>query len=222
MHSFKRTLLAFCLALVSHGAIASVFQGQVVGVKDGDTIVILTSEKLQVIVRLDSIDAPEKKQDYGNAAKKALSSLVFKKTVTVDSHKTDRYGRTVGEIWLDKRLVNLEMVKNGMAWVYVKYARNPVYFEAEVDAKANKLGLWSLPNPQSPWEFRHPTVTALPAPAKLPLLLSAANPDAGYTCGTKRYCKQMSSREEANYYLNQCGLTRLDRDGDGQACENLH
>ena len=42
-----------------------------------------------------------------------------------------------------------------------------------------------------------------------------------FTCGKKRYCKQMTSCEEAEFYLNECGLTRLDRDNDGVPCEAL-
>jgi hypothetical protein len=41
------------------------------------------------------------------------------------------------------------------------------------------------------------------------------------TCGSKRYCKEMSSCAEARFYLEQCGLTRLDGDSDGSPCENL-
>jgi len=41
------------------------------------------------------------------------------------------------------------------------------------------------------------------------------------TCGSKYYCKEMTSCEEAQYYLNQCGLTRLDGDGDGIPCESI-
>ena len=40
-------------------------------------------------------------------------------------------------------------------------------------------------------------------------------------CGSKRTCKEMSSCEEAMHYLNNCGLTRLDRDGDGVPCETI-
>ena len=40
-------------------------------------------------------------------------------------------------------------------------------------------------------------------------------------CGSKRLCRQMSSCAEARFYLNQCGLDRLDRDGDGVPCESL-
>lgn len=38
---------------------------------------------------------------------------------------------------------------------------------------------------------------------------------------SKRYCKEMASCAEAYHYLNKCGLTRLDRDGDGVPCENV-
>ena len=43
----------------------------------------------------------------------------------------------------------------------------------------------------------------------------------GFQCGGKRVCAQMNSCAEANYYLNQCGLYRLDRDNDGIPCESI-
>lgn len=42
-----------------------------------------------------------------------------------------------------------------------------------------------------------------------------------FTCSGKRYCKQMESCEEAYFYLNHCGLKRLDRDKDGIPCESI-
>ena len=42
-----------------------------------------------------------------------------------------------------------------------------------------------------------------------------------FVCGTKRYCKEMSSCEEARFYLEKCGLSGLDRDKDGIPCEAL-
>lgn len=44
---------------------------------------------------------------------------------------------------------------------------------------------------------------------------------SGFTCGGKRYCGEMNSCGEANYYLNECGVYRLDGDGDGVPCESL-
>jgi deoxyribonuclease-1 len=43
----------------------------------------------------------------------------------------------------------------------------------------------------------------------------------GFKCGNKKYCKQMTSCEEAIFYLKKCGLTRLDGDKDGMPCESL-
>jgi len=42
-----------------------------------------------------------------------------------------------------------------------------------------------------------------------------------YQCGTKTKCSQMSSCEEAYFFLHTCKLTKLDRDKDGIPCESL-
>ena len=45
---------------------------------------------------------------------------------------------------------------------------------------------------------------------------------AEYSCDDgKRYCKEMDSCAEAKFYLNQCGVSRLDRDNDGIPCESI-
>ena len=99
-----------------------------------------------------------------------------------------------------------------MAWVYVKYANEPAYFATEKIAKAAQVGLWSQPNPIAPWDFRHGGQTASSTGQQAIKIAS---------CGTKLYCKDMADCEEAKFYLTQCGLTRLDRDGDGVPCESL-
>ena len=40
-------------------------------------------------------------------------------------------------------------------------------------------------------------------------------------CGSKRFCRQMNSCEEARAFLSKCGLSRLDGDKDGVLCEAL-
>jgi hypothetical protein len=37
----------------------------------------------------------------------------------------------------------------------------------------------------------------------------------------KKYCSQMTYQMEAQFYLNSCGVKRLDADKDGVACEDL-
>ena len=99
--------------------------GRVVGVSDGDTITVLDSDKRQHKVRLTGIDAPEKSQPYGEASKKNLSRLVYLKDVRVESHKQDRYGRTLGKVWVQPADcakcgltldANLAQLTVGMAW----------------------------------------------------------------------------------------------------------
>ena len=41
------------------------------------------------------------------------------------------------------------------------------------------------------------------------------------SCGSKWKCGQMNSCSEAYHYLNNCGLGRLDGDGDGVPCESI-
>jgi hypothetical protein len=57
-----------------------------------------------------------------------------------------------------------------------------------------------------------------PGGSSVPELLAAAGSP---TCGSKRYCGQMSSCAEARFYLDQCGVFRLDGDHDGVPCERL-
>lgn len=61
-------------------------------------------------------------------------------------------------------------------------------------------------------------VPATPTPAAPAPVV--ANP-AGWTCGAKTSCGQMTSCEEATFYLTQCGVKRLDGDGDGVPCASL-
>ena len=68
----------------------------------------------QVWVRLYGIDFPEKGQAYGKKAKQFTSRLVCGKVVEVEVMATDRYGRTVAMIFVDKTLLNEELVKVGL------------------------------------------------------------------------------------------------------------
>lgn len=128
--------------------------GKVVKVSDGDTVTILTSDKTQHKIRLNDIDAPEKKQAFGNKSKDNLAKYIAGKTVTVQYQKKDKYKRILGTIYYNNTDINLQQVKDGYAWVYKKYSNNSSYYEAEKLAKRNKKGLWVDNNPIEPWEFR--------------------------------------------------------------------
>ncbi|MCT7601281.1 thermonuclease family protein [Aliarcobacter butzleri] len=105
-------------------------------------------------MRLNDIDAPEKKQAFGNKSKDNLAKYVSGKTVTVKYDKTDKYKRILGTVYYNGLNINLQQIKDGYAWVYKKYSNNSSYYEAEKLAKRNKKGLWVDNNPIEPWEFR--------------------------------------------------------------------
>jgi micrococcal nuclease len=130
---------------------------KVVGVKDGDTMVLLMDGKEQV-VRLAHVDCPEKKQPFGTKAKQYASELCFGKWVTVvHSNKYDRNKRLIAEvIGKDGQNLNKQLIKKGLAWHFKKYSKDKEYAQLEVQARKSKVGLWSDANPTAPWDWRKP------------------------------------------------------------------
>ena len=128
--SFCRPLICLLAILlvssfVSSTSFARTIEGKVIKIADGDTITVLDSDNEQHRVRLAGIDAPEKKQPFGNASKKRLSELVGGKEVRVEFEKYDRYGRIVGKVLVTppdcltcgKTLdAGLAQITSGMAW----------------------------------------------------------------------------------------------------------
>jgi endonuclease YncB( thermonuclease family) len=196
-------------------AAAAQWSGTVVGISDGDTLTVLSTEKRQVKIRLAEIDAPESKQAFGTQSKKSLSDLCFKKPVVVDDHSTDKYKRTLGRITCDGIDANAEQVKRGMAWAYKQYLTDQSIADLEEQAKLAGAGLWADENPTPPWEFRHGGKSSTKSSSKKTASSSS------FECAGKSKCGEMSNCAEANFYLNECGLSRLDRDHDGVPCESI-
>ncbi len=155
----RKLLLIFVLFL-SNIVNAKTIEGLVVGVADGDTITVLDQQKNTYKIRLQGIDAPEKKQAFGEKSKQSLHDLVHGKQVRIEYDKEDKYGRIVGKITLDDLDICLQQLVLGMAWHYKKYqneqsvADRVVYNDAELKSKSLKLGLWTDDMPMPPWEFR--------------------------------------------------------------------
>lgn len=113
------------------------------------------NEGKAVKIRLARIDCPEKSQPFGKAAEKFTSDLVFGKTVTVQPTATDRYGRTVANVTVEGKSLNVELVRAGLAWWYRAYDKNDAELERlEAEARAGKKGLWQDANPTPPWDWR--------------------------------------------------------------------
>lgn len=145
-------LTAFCIsACCSAKEMASY---RVVGIADGDTLTALGSDLQQVKCRLYGIDAPEKKQAFGQASKLSLSQLSFGRTAQIDIVGRDRYGRSICRIEVGGIDVNKEQIARGMAWMYRRYAKDAAYSDAETAARAGRVGIWREAEPVPPWDFR--------------------------------------------------------------------
>ena len=150
-------ILALLLILTSLAQAATPIT--ITRVVDGDTVAArIDGQGQEIRIRLYGIDAPEKRQAYGQQATQALQSLTSGRKAEMEAMDKDRYGRTVAMIRTDKgKDVNGEMVASGMAWVYPRYCRASVCGRWEMlerSARAAKLGLWRDKNPIAPWEWR--------------------------------------------------------------------
>ena len=84
-----RILLIAAALLIGNPSNADTLQGRVVGVSDGDTVTVLDTSNTQWKIRLMGIDAPEKKQAFGQKSKQSLSNMSYNKQVTVEYNKKD-------------------------------------------------------------------------------------------------------------------------------------
>lgn len=133
---------------------AQTIRGPVVRVIDGDTLVLLVNRR-QVHVRLAQIDAPEHDQPWGKRSKQQLAAFVARRDAVIEDDGHDRYGRTIGEVFVDGKDVNRAMVAAGMAWAYRRYLHDPSLLAVERDAVRGRRGLWADPHPIPPWQWRH-------------------------------------------------------------------
>jgi endonuclease YncB( thermonuclease family) len=188
----------------------------VVRIADGDSFAVARRSGAPLEdVRLFGIDAPERGQPWSRRAREALSERVFGKVVRIEPTGRDRYDRIVARVYADGVSVGEAQVREGHAWVYRRYDDSKAMRALEDEARAARRGLWSLPEPPvPPWAVRQ---RAREPGAALPLVPQSS----GFACGGKTYCREMRSCTEARFHLAQCGLARLDGDGDGVPCETL-
>lgn len=197
---------------------ASELSGKVIGISDGDTITVLTVDKREMKVRLAGIDAPESGQPFSDKSKANLSRLVFGKTVNVEWHKIDRYGRTIGKVITQGADANLEQIRAGFAWHYKDYAAEQSamdrarYAEAEVSAKKQRSGIWSAKSPEAPWAHRKARNTPQqPGATDRQVQKPADEPrysDSNCLCATQSRC---TGKRGGVYCVNAQGNKRYEK-----------
>ena len=110
--------------------------GKVIGVKDGDTVVVLDSLNRQTTLRLAEIDCPENSQPFGNKAKQFTSQEIYRKQIKYIVTDIDRYGRSIAMIYYDdNKYLSAELIKSGLAWHYKRYSTSKELANYEIKAR---------------------------------------------------------------------------------------
>jgi micrococcal nuclease len=137
-----------------HPTQADVASAPLVHVKrvvDGDTLLLDSGER----VRLIGIDTPESVQPdtppepFGHQASEFTQQLVEGRHVRLefDRHREDQFGRTLAYVYLDKLLVNEEIVRQGFSRAETRFHFRSDFqkrfLAAEKEARAAERGIWS-------------------------------------------------------------------------------
>ena len=199
---------------------------KVLKVVDGDTISVDVRGKKEV-VRLLGIDTPESVdprkpvQCFAREATNKLKSFINGKSVILVDDSTqgnrDKYGRLLRYVYLSdnvRTFINGEMIKQGYAFSYKQYPTKMLdkFNSFEKYAQEHNLGLWGACSSDD---------TTSKTSTKKATSSNTQKASGGFTCSGKTKCGQMTSCVEANFYLNTCGVSRLDGDRDGVPCETL-
>ncbi len=144
----KMLLIFFTILLVQ----GPDYKGTILSVTDGDTFVLQTTEG-NLKIRLNGIDAPEKDQPYGKESKVFLEQYLYKECM-LKTYGVDRYGRTLGTLYVKGQNINLLSVQEGYSWHYKKYSKDEELAQAEEEARKGKRGLWKEGDAFAPWDWR--------------------------------------------------------------------
>jgi micrococcal nuclease len=223
----------FVLALYSYSvATAQTMTGTVSSITDCDTVKVKTSNGT-LTVRTACTDSPESDQPGGSQATARLRQLLpVGQAVTLNVVDTDRYGRSVAEIYKGNNLVNLWMVQEGKAVIYPKYLHNcpenaARLQQAESQARQKRLGFWGQSNSIMPWEWRsgrRPSNNRTTTSSSRPSRSNQPNRNNLPTCvNSDCDCSDFSSQQQAQQVLGafRGDPFQLDGDRDGIACESL-
>lgn len=179
------------------------FYGRATKVVDGDTLAVKTAEGKGIRVRVAEIDTPEKGEPFSNRARQALNDMVWNQDLAIRLYDIDSYGRMVAHVFVGETDTGRELVRDGFAVVFCRYATDDSLKVLELQARDAELGVWSQ--------------------SKIPRgacdKLEDISPAIPERCGAKKYCTQMESCAEALFYLRECGVTTVDGDQDGVPCE---
>ena len=160
MRGWRHILVAIALLWASATWADRLLEGRVVSVADGDTLTVQDTSGQTHRVRLVGIDAPERDQPHGLAARDALAAWVMDRAVRVEHERRDTYRRILGTVYVGDDNINWRLIREGHAWHAKPFQHEqPVgerwrYAWAQWQARWDRAGLWQADDPVAPWQHR--------------------------------------------------------------------
>jgi endonuclease YncB( thermonuclease family) len=132
-----------------------IIAAKVTKVNDGDSIEVQLDAG-PARVRFSAVDTPEYDQPYGDKSSAALKAMLpVGSSIELEVVTQDQFHRMVATVWLladDKRVnINEKMLRDGHAWAYRRYMKDPKFCDIEAEARDAKRGLWA--QPVSDWVY---------------------------------------------------------------------
>lgn len=160
----KKIFFALFLAtflLCQNAFSQSLLQGTVIDVTDGQSLVVQTTTRKKVNVRLRYLETPAVGQPLADVVKTHLSNLVLGKKISVTRVRLSKNVLTgVVEVEEKNRRFDLaqQMLRDGAGWFDILDTDASVadltdgYREVENAAKNEKRGVWGVQGLKTPWE----------------------------------------------------------------------
>jgi endonuclease YncB( thermonuclease family) len=120
----------------------------VIGISDGQMLVVRDWENQEHRVRLAGVDAPRDGSALANASRTRLADLMHGASITIDYDHPDNSGVMLAKAFIDGRDAALDQIRAGMA----RYRRSDavslsaedrkLYEAAEDAAHRERIGIW--------------------------------------------------------------------------------
>ncbi len=138
--------VAAFVVLLGSWAFASGAQAEtarVTKVFDGDTILLEDGRK----VRYLGVNAPEYQEPLYRKAKRRNEEMVLHKLIRLeyDQEREDRYGRLLAWVHVGNDVVNIRLVREGLAHAFIippNGSRSRELLQAQREAQQSRVGMW--------------------------------------------------------------------------------
>jgi len=147
----KKLILLLSIITLATPVFGAKFQATVLNVLDGDTLTIQTPDGPKT-VHIGGFESPEPGQPFFEEAKTLTTKLINGKPVTVFADGRIDNQSIVKLVPASHKNIPLVLISSGLGWVSrpVRQAEK----EIETKARMKHIGIWSKPNPESPWAYR--------------------------------------------------------------------